>query len=155
MYEWMISEHKSKFFSLSFKVFQLPIPKNMRTNRVPRNSKQLNLMFSYVSFLVILFKKNKQEERQVWQYISALLCSIFMASLCLNFLIRTVIVFHESLWVLNEVFISFTIGAIYNEQMYQMFSISSLEANTMFCWPGFCFFQTYTIRINSEKLRTL
>lgn len=34
-----------------------------------------------------------------------------------------------------------------------MFSISSLEPNTMFCWPGFCFFQTYTVRINSEKLK--
>ena len=27
--------------------------------------------------------------------------------------------------------------------MYQTFSISSLEPNTMFCWPGFCFFQTH------------
>lgn len=107
-------------------------------------------MFNYFSSLVIPFKTDKQRERQIWQFISALLYTIFMISLSLNFFIRTVIVYHGSLWGWNEVFISRLES--HNEQMYQTFSISSLEPNTMFCWPGFCFFQTYSIYINLEKL---
>lgn len=151
MNEWT-NKHKSEFSSLPFKVFPLVKLDKYGTKWVPCKSKKLNLMFSYISFLVIMSFETYKLRKEKWHYISALLCVSFLTALSLGFLLRTLTVLHGSLWGLNELFVLWL--GLYNEQIYYIHRFFSRTLERIWCFAAwFLLLLIGTICVSSEKLK--